>query len=64
MQTVKNTLARDGKFVSWKTGIVRTQLGRPGAEKESLRLTRTEPAKGTGNVKTTKLIGLGVGTVH
>src|SRR5262245_44315970 len=29
MQTVKNTLARDGKFVSRKTGIVRTQRDGP-----------------------------------
>ena len=64
MQTVKNILARDGKFVSRKTGIVRTQLGRPGAEKEKLEAARAELTKGTGIVKTAKLIGLGVGTVH
>src|SRR5262245_41632854 len=64
MQTVKNTLARDGKFVSRKTGVVRTQLGRPGAEKEKLEAARLELAKGTGIVKTARLVGLGVGTVH
>jgi len=47
-----------------KTGIVRTQLGRPGAEKEKLEAARLELAKGTGIIKTAKLIGLGVGTVH
>jgi len=64
MQTVKNTLAPDGKFVSRKIGIVRAQLGRPGAEKEKLEAARTELAKGTSIVKTAKLIGLGIGTVH
>src|SRR5262245_63588423 len=64
MQTVKNTLARDGKFVSRKTGIVRTHLGRPGAEKEKLAAARAPLTKGTGIVKTAKLIGLGVGTIH
>src|SRR5215470_4472993 len=29
MQTIKDKLARDGKFVSKKTGVVRTSLGRP-----------------------------------
>jgi hypothetical protein len=61
-QTVKETLARDGKFVSSKTGIVRRNLGRPGAEK--LEAARAELAKGTGIIKTARLIGLGVGTVH
>jgi len=64
MQTVKETLARDGKFVSRKTGIVRRNLGRPGAEKEKLEAARAELARGTGIIKTAKLIGLGVGTVH
>jgi len=64
MQTIKDTLARDGKFVSKKTGIVRNRLGRPGCEKEKLAAARIELAKGTGIIKTAKLIGLGVGTVH
>ena len=64
MQTVKETLARDGKFVSRKTGIVRRNLGRPGAEKEKLEAARAELARGTGIIKTAKLIGLGVRTVH
>ena len=64
MQTVKETLARDGKFVSRKTGIVRCNLGRPGAAKEKLEAARAELARGTGIIKTAKLIGLGVGTVH
>jgi len=35
-----------GKFVSRKTGIVRTQLGRPGAEKEMLEAASTELGQG------------------
>jgi len=31
----------DSKFVSWKTGIVRTHLGRPGAEKEKIGAARS-----------------------
>ena len=64
MTTIKETLARDGKFVSKKTGIVRRQLGRPSAEREKLEAARAELAKGTGIIKTARLIGLGVGTVH
>lgn len=64
MQTTKDTLARNGKFVSKKTGIVRSHLGRPGAEQEKLQAARAELAKGTGILKTAKLIGLCVGTVH
>src|SRR5262249_18058082 len=44
MQTVKDAIARDGKFVSKKTGIVRRNLGRPGAEPEKLEQARLELA--------------------
>jgi hypothetical protein len=40
-------LARDGKFVSKKRGIVRSHLARPSAEKEKLEAGRAELAKGT-----------------
>jgi DNA invertase Pin-like site-specific DNA recombinase len=48
MQTIKDAIARDGKFVSKKTGVVRRRLGRPGAEPEKLEQARLELAKGTG----------------
>src|SRR5262245_15102701 len=63
---IKGKLARDGKFES-KAGIVRTRLGRPDVESKEpkkIERARLELAKGTGIVKTAKLIGLGVGTVH
>jgi DNA invertase Pin-like site-specific DNA recombinase len=59
----KDALKRNGKFVS-KAGIVRTRLGRPGIGTELERKVRAELAKGTGIVKTAKLVGVGNGTVH
>jgi DNA invertase Pin-like site-specific DNA recombinase len=63
LKVVTDKLARDGKFET-RRGVIRTKLGRPGAEPEKIELARRELAKGTGIVKTAKLIGLGVGTVH
>jgi len=63
LNVIKAKIACDGKFVS-KAGKVRRRLGRPGAEPEKIELARRELAKGTGIVKTAKLIGLGTGTVH
>src|SRR5215813_11039389 len=63
LKVVKDKLARDGKFET-RRGVVRTKLGRPGAEPEKIELARRELAKGTGIIKTAKLVGLGVGTVH
>jgi DNA invertase Pin-like site-specific DNA recombinase len=54
----------NGKFTSRKSGIVRSSLGRPGAEKDKLEAARAELARGTGIIKTAKLVGLGTGTVH
>ena len=45
--SIKDKLARDGKFES-KRGIVRTKLGRPGAEPGKLERARRELAKGIG----------------
>jgi len=59
----KDALKRNGKFVS-KAGIVRTRLGCPGISTELERKVRAELAKGTGIVKTAKLVGVGNGTVH
>ena len=64
MARIKGDLARDGKFTSKKSGVVRTGLGRPSPAQEKLAAARAKLAKGTGIIKTAKLIGLGVGTVH
>jgi DNA invertase Pin-like site-specific DNA recombinase len=63
LSTVKEKLARDGKFTS-KAGRVRRRLGRPGSEPEKLTQARIELEKGTGIGKTARLVGLGTGTVH
>ena len=63
LKVVRDKLARDGKFET-RRGVIRTKLGRPGAEPEKIELARRELAKGTGIIKTAKLVGLGVGTVH
>ena len=64
MANVKDKLALEGKFTSRVSGKVRTRLGRPAPKAEKLEQARMELAKGTGIIKTAKLIGLGVGTVH
>ena len=63
LNVIKDKLARDGKFES-KRGIVRTKLGRPGAEPDKIELARRELAKGIGIGKVAREVGLGVGTVH
>src|SRR5262245_14423005 len=63
LKVVKDKLARDGKFET-RRGVVRTKLGRPGAEPEKLEAARRALADGAGIIKTAKTIGLGVGTVH
>src|SRR5215813_3421336 len=63
LKVVRDKLARDGKFET-RRGVVRTKLGRPGAEPDKLEAAREELTKGTGIIKTAKLTGLGVGTVH
>jgi hypothetical protein len=63
LNVIKDKLARDGKFES-KRGIVRTKLGRPGAEPDKIERARRELAKGIGIGKVAREVGLGVGTVH
>ena len=63
LNVIKDKLSRDGKFES-KRGIVRTKLGRPGAEPDKIERARLELAKGIGIGKVAKEVGLGVGTVH
>jgi DNA invertase Pin-like site-specific DNA recombinase len=60
---VKAKLAKDGKFTS-RAGIVRSKLGRPGAEPAKLAKARRELAKGAGIRKVARQVGLGTGTVH
>jgi DNA invertase Pin-like site-specific DNA recombinase len=61
--TIKAKLKREGRFTS-KGGIVRSRLGRPGAEPEKITRARVELAKGVGIGKVARLTGLGTGTVH
>ena len=63
LNVIKDKLSRDGKFES-KRGIVRTKLGRPGAEPDKIERARLELAKGIGIGKVARAVGLGVGTVH
>jgi len=60
---IKANIARGEKFTS-KAGIVRRNLGRPGAEPDKVERARQELARGTGIGKTARLTGLGTGTVH
>jgi len=63
LRVVKDKLAKDGKFKT-RRGVMRTKLGRPGAEPEKLEAARTMLAGGAGILKTAKTIGLGTGTVQ
>jgi DNA invertase Pin-like site-specific DNA recombinase len=63
LRTIKATIAAKGTFIS-KAGIVRKRLGRPNADPKKVEAARRELAKGTGVVKTAKVVGLGTGTVH
>jgi DNA invertase Pin-like site-specific DNA recombinase len=54
-----------GKYTSRKSGVVRRSLGRPGAvTDDKLKAARAELARGTGIIKTAKLVGFGTGAVH
>jgi DNA invertase Pin-like site-specific DNA recombinase len=64
MASIKDKLARDGKFTSRVSGKVRTRLGRPAPKAEKLERARLELAKGIGIGKVAREVGLGVGTVH
>jgi DNA invertase Pin-like site-specific DNA recombinase len=63
LRTIKATIAAKGTFIS-KAGIVRKRLGRPNADPKKVEAARRELAKGTGVLRTAKLVGLGTGTVH
>ena len=59
----RDAIARDGHFRS-KSGRVRKRLGRPNADPKKIEAVRCELAKGTGILKTAKMVGLGTGTVQ
>jgi len=58
---IKAKVIKDGKFVSTKTGIVRS---RPGANPEQLAQARRLLAAGKGIIYTAKQTKLGSGTVQ
>jgi Resolvase, N terminal domain len=45
LKTIKATIEREGKFTS-KAGVMRSRLGRPGAEPDKVERARVELAKG------------------
>jgi DNA invertase Pin-like site-specific DNA recombinase len=59
----RDAIARNGHFKS-KAGKIRKRLGRPSADPKKLEAARYELARGTGVLKTAKLVGLGTGTVQ
>lgn len=61
---VKAQLDKDGKFMARKSGIVRTKLGRPGAEPEKVAEARKLLSSGMGIRKAAGLTKLGTSTVH
>ena len=61
---VKTELGKNGKFTARKSGIVRTKLGRPGAEPEKLDEARKLLRSGVGIRKAAGLTKLGTSTVH
>jgi DNA invertase Pin-like site-specific DNA recombinase len=63
LNVIRAKLAKDGKFIT-KAGIVRSKLGRPGAEPEKLAKARQKLANGIGIGKIARELGLGAGTVH
>jgi DNA invertase Pin-like site-specific DNA recombinase len=63
LSIIKTKIKREGRFTS-KAGIVRSCLGRPGAEPEKIARARLALAKGIGIGRVARLTGLGTGTVH
>ncbi len=64
LDRVRDELGRKGKFTVKKTGIVRTRLGRPGAEAEKIEIAKMHLSQGVGILKAAKLAGLGTSTVQ
>lgn len=63
LDTIKEKIARDGKFTT-KAGKIRRRLGRPGAEPDKIETARAKLAEGVGIARVARLTGLGTGTVH
>jgi DNA invertase Pin-like site-specific DNA recombinase len=59
----RDAITRDGHFIS-KAGKKRQRFGRPNADPKKLEAARRELAKGTGVLKTARIVGLGTGTVQ
>ena len=57
-------LAKNGKYIARRSGIVHRSLGRPGAEPEKLEKAKELLARGVGILETAKTVGLGPGTVQ
>ena len=64
MGRARSELAKNGKYVARRSGIVRRSLGRPGAEPEKLAEAKRLLAEGIGILKVAKRVGLGTGTVQ
>ena len=64
LKTVKASIAAKGSFTARNSGIVRKRLGRSNADPKKVDAARRELAKGTGVLKTARLVGLGTGTVQ
>jgi DNA invertase Pin-like site-specific DNA recombinase len=63
LNQIKAAIARDGHFTARKSGIVRSRLGRPGAEPEKVAQAKELLARGLGTLNTAKRSGLGTSTV-
>jgi DNA invertase Pin-like site-specific DNA recombinase len=63
LNSIKARSAKDGKFET-KAGIMRSRLGRPGAEPKQLEQAKQMLAEGKGIIRTAKDCGLGNSTVH
>jgi len=59
----RDAIGCDGHFIS-KAGKLRKRRGRHNADPKKREAARRELAKGTGVLKTAKLVGLGTGTVQ
>jgi hypothetical protein len=63
LRAIKAKLKCDGHFTT-KAGIVRSRLGRPGAEPKQIARAQHELAKGLGIGRVARMTGVGTGTVH
>jgi DNA invertase Pin-like site-specific DNA recombinase len=64
LKTVKTAIAARGSFTARSSGVVRKRLGRPNGDPKKVQAARRELAKGTGVLRTAKLVSLGTGTVQ